>query len=235
VSQRFALYGDLSVLENLKLQAGLYGLSGVRKREHIQWVLQHLDLAQLQREAAGNLPLGYQRRLALAAALLHQPQVLFLDEPTSGVDPMARQQFWELIYELAEQGVGILVTTHYMDEALFCDRIAFMHSGKIIAQDTPKNLQAKPLTTPLLELGAQDCASCAQIIGEMEEVKEIVPHAGQLRIRLQPGTAVEKAKKRIKSAVESRNVKVGELRAVDAQLEDVFVAMLEDFEQRVHA
>jgi ABC-2 type transport system ATP-binding protein len=235
VSQRFALYGELSVLENLKLQAGLYGLSGKHKRERLQWVLQHLDLNQLQNQPAGKLPLGYQRRLALGAALLHQPQVLFLDEPTSGVDPMARQQFWELIYELTEQDIGILVTTHYMDEALFCDRIAFMHTGKIIAQDTPQNLQAKPLATPLLQLSARDCARCASLITDLDSVKEIVPHAGQLRIRLQPDTDIETAEKQIKSVAEKHDLQISELRPIQAELEDVFVSELEEFEQRVSA
>jgi ABC-2 type transport system ATP-binding protein len=235
VTQRFALYGELSVLENLKLQAGLYGLSGKYKRERLQWVLQHLDLKQLQNQPAGKLPLGYQRRLALGAALLHQPQVLFLDEPTSGVDPMARQQFWELIYELTEQDIGILVTTHYMDEALFCDRIAFMHSGKIIAQDTPQNLQDKPLATPLLQLSARDCARCASLIADLDSIKEIVPHAGQLRIRLQPDTDIDAAKQQITSVAEKHDLAISELHPVQAELEDVFVSVLEEFEQRVSA
>ncbi|MCG6968190.1 MAG: ABC transporter ATP-binding protein [Gammaproteobacteria bacterium] len=235
VSQRFALYAELSVLENLKLQAGLYGLSGKHKRDRLRWALQHLEMAQLQHQPAGKLPLGYQRRLALAAALMHQPQVLFLDEPTSGVDPMARQQFWELIYELAEQGIGVLVTTHYMDEALFCDRIAFMHTGKIIAQDTPQKLKAMPLTTPLLQLDSKDCARCAQLISALDSIKEIVPHAGQLRIRLQPGVDMDSAEQQIKSVAKQSSLQIGELRPVDADLEDVFVAVLEDFETRENA
>jgi ABC-2 type transport system ATP-binding protein len=235
VAQRFALYGDLSVLENLKLQAGLYGLSGKRKRERLQWALQDLNLIQAQHQHASDLPLGYQRRLVLAAALLHQPQVLFLDEPTSGVDPLARQQFWELIYDLAEQGIGILVTTHYMDEAIFCDRIAFMHMGKIIAQDTPQNFKAMPLATPLLLLDAHDSARCAQLIGDLRSVKEIVPHAGQLRIRLQPDTDFKTVRQQIISAAEKFCLPIGELRPVDAELEDVFVAALEDFEKKASA
>ncbi len=124
VAQRFSLYGDLTVLENLQLQAGLYGLTGPRKRDRLEEVLRLLNLGHRRQVMAGALPLGYKQRLGLAAALLHEPRVLFLDEPTSGVDPMARQRFWELIYHLADGGIGILVTTHYMDEALFCDRLA---------------------------------------------------------------------------------------------------------------
>ena len=166
---------------------------------------------------------------------MHQPQVLFLDEPTSGVDPMARQQFWELIYELAEQGIGVLVTTHYMDEALFCDRIAFMHTGKIIAQDTPQKLKDMPLSTPLLQLDSKDCARCAQLISDLDSIKEIVPHAGQLRIRMQPDVDIDSVKQQIKSVAKQASLQIGELRPVDADLEDVFVAVLEDFESREKA
>jgi ABC-2 type transport system ATP-binding protein len=231
VSQRFALYGDLQVEENLKLQAGLYGLTGQRKRQRIQWALEHLNLSAHQHTMARDLPLGYQRRLALAAALLHEPEVLFLDEPTSGVDPMARQHFWELIYDLADAGIGILVTTHYMDEALFCDRISLMHAGKIIAEDTPQKLLQRPLKTPLLELQAPDCAQCARLLKQFDEVLEIVPHAGQLRIRLHTGSDPAKAMQHIRSMAKEHRVAIQDLRPAEVELEDVFVAMLEDVEE----
>ncbi len=143
VTQRFTLYADLTVAENLRLQAGLYDVRGERLAQRTDWVLQRLDLAHSARERAGGLPLGFQRRLAVAAALLHEPDVLFLDEPTSGIDPLARQRLWELVYELAAAGVGVLVTTHYMDEAVFCDRLAFMHAGLVVAEGTPAELLAQ--------------------------------------------------------------------------------------------
>ena len=143
VTQRFTLYADLTVAENLRLQAGLYDVRGERLAQRMDWALQRLDLAHSARERAGGLPLGYQRRLAVAAALLHEPDVLFLDEPTSGIDPLARQRLWELVYELAATGVGVLVTTHYMDEALFCDRLAFMDTGRVIAEGSPDELLAR--------------------------------------------------------------------------------------------
>jgi len=143
VTQRFTLYGDLTVRENLLLQAGLYDVRGERLAQRMEWALRRLDLAQVDAERAGRLPLGFQRRLAVAAALLHEPDVLFLDEPTSGIDPLARQRLWELVYELAASGVGVLVTTHYMDEALFCDRLAFMDRGRVIASGTPGELLAR--------------------------------------------------------------------------------------------
>jgi ABC-2 type transport system ATP-binding protein len=228
VTQRFTLYADLQVHENLKLQAGLYGLSGRHKQTRIDWVLEHLSLGSFTHTMAGELPLGYQRRLALAASLLHEPQVLFLDEPTSGVDPIARQHFWELIYDLADAGIGILVTTHYMDEALFCDRIALMHAGKIVAEDTPQHLQQRALKTALLELRAQDCAACIQIINTMPQVLETIPHAGHTLIRLKSGADSTEVSEIIKSKLHEKKLAGIQLQPAAAELEDVFVAILEE-------
>ena len=150
VTQLFTLYGDMTARENLALQAGLYGLESAQARQRTDWALDYLDLKPHAQAMARELPLGYQRRLSLAAALLHKPQVLFLDEPTSGVDPVARQHFWELIYELADDGIGILVTTHFMDEAAFCDRLALMDAGRVVQQATPEQLLARPLATPII-------------------------------------------------------------------------------------
>jgi len=228
VSQRFALYGDLQVIENLNLQAGLYGVSGKRKRERIEWSLEHLSLMPHKNVLAKELPLGYKRRLAFAAALLHEPEVLFLDEPTSGVDPAARQHFWELIYDLADAGIGILITTHYMDEALFCDRIALMHAGKVIAEDTPQNLQQTPLKTTLLILQAPDCKRCAQLVKTLSQVQEVIPHAGELRIRLRAGTDVDAVKQRLTELAREHNAEITKLQVTEPELEDVFIALLED-------
>jgi len=220
VAQRFALYGDLTVVENLQLQAGLYGLANHRRKERIAWALEHLSLKEMAGRMAGGLPLGYQRRMALAAALLHEPDVLFLDEPTSGVDPIARQQFWELIYDLADAGIAILVTTHYMDEALFCDRIALMDAGRIIAEDTPADLVARPLPTPMLIMKSEGNYTLMKTLREREEVLEIIPHAGQLRIRLHKGVDPEEAMAELRE--------LGEVKQATPELEDVFVALLEE-------
>lgn len=228
VAQRFALYADLSVAENLDLQAGLYGLTGRRKRARMDWALERMELAGSAGELARELPLGYQRRLSFAAALLHQPEVLFLDEPTSGVDPVARQSFWELIYDLADTGIGILATTHYMDEATFCDRLALMHAGRLAEQGTPDDLLRRPFTTPILELYAPDCAACARMLEEWPEVREVIPHAGRLRIRLNAGADPEAVRRRIEQAAAQHGLSVEELRQVPPELEDVFVAVLEE-------
>lgn len=227
VTQHFALYRELSVREKLQLQAGLYGLSRRHTRERLGWALDHLGLADLAGTRAGSLPLGFRRRLDLAAALLHRPHVLFLDEPTSGVDPLARQQFWELIYELAESGIAVLITTHYMDEANYCDHLALMHAGRIIAEGSPQELLARPLPTPLLEVRGNDCAAWARWLEDWPEVIEVIPHAGYLRLRLRPGTDVEELGRRLRQALAERGQAMVSWRRARPDLEDVFVTLLE--------
>jgi ABC-2 type transport system ATP-binding protein len=230
VAQRFSLYSDLTVLENLQLQAGLYGLAGARQRDRLEEVLRLLHLGDHRKVMAGALPLGYKQRLGLAAALLHEPRVLFLDEPTSGVDPMARQRFWELIYHLADGGIGILVTTHYMDEALFCDRLALMQAGRIVVEGTPEELLRRPLPAPLLELDSPDAVVFDQLMQDWLEVREIIPHTGQLRIRLQAGVDEAALRSKIQAVAMEQGLTVVALRPAAPELEDVFVAVLEENE-----
>ncbi len=230
VAQRFSLYGDLTVLENLRLQAGLYGLTGARRQERLEEVLRLLNLSEHRAVMAGALPLGYKQRLGLAAALLHEPRVLFLDEPTSGVDPMARQRFWELIYELADSGIGILVTTHYMDEALFCDRLALMLAGRIVAEGTPDELLRRPLPTPILALDSPDAVIFERLAQSWPEVREVIPHAGQLRIRLHAEIEPVALRARIDAVAAEHRLTVAALHPAAPELEDVFVAVLEENE-----
>jgi ABC-2 type transport system ATP-binding protein len=142
MSQKFGLYFDLTVQENLAFYAGVYG---VQDPARLQQVLGQIDLQQVKNEMVSNLSTGWRQRLALGAAIVHQPRLLFLDEPTSGVDPVARRAFWDLIYSLVEQGVTALVTTHYMDEAEYCGRVGIMRAGKLLAIDTPSALKANAL------------------------------------------------------------------------------------------
>ena len=144
VAQKFSLYGQLTVAENLEFFASAYSLRGERKRERIDWAMQQFELTQLARIPSGQLPGGYKQRLAMAAALLHEPETLFLDEPTSGADPLARREFWRRITALAQQGVTVIVTTHFMEEAEYCDRIAIMDSGRVLAQGTPAEIRQQP-------------------------------------------------------------------------------------------
>jgi ABC-2 type transport system ATP-binding protein len=140
MSQKFAIYDDLSVFENVQFYAGIYGIRDVGR---IRATLEHVDLTGQERALTRDLSAGWRQRLALAIALVHQPRLLFLDEPTSGVDPTARRAFWDLIYDLSQQGVTILVTTHYMDEAEYCNRVGMMRDGKLLALDTPQALKQR--------------------------------------------------------------------------------------------
>ncbi len=143
VAQRFSLYGHLSVMENLEFFASAYGLLGSRKRERIQWALHHFGLERFSSLASGQIPGGYKQRLAMACALMHQPEILFLDEPTSGADPLARREFWHRISGLADQGVTIIVTTHFMEEAEYCDHMVIMVDGRILATGTPADIRKR--------------------------------------------------------------------------------------------
>lgn len=140
MSQRFSLYPDLTGRQNMAFYAAAYGLSRARTRERIEKLSTYLSLDEFIDRLSGPLPLGWRQRLALAVALLHEPKLLFLDEPTSGVDPVFRRRFWGLLYELADRGVTIFVTTHYMDEAEFCGRLSIMHRGQIVAKGRPLDL-----------------------------------------------------------------------------------------------
>jgi len=156
VAQKFSLYGPLSVTENLEFFASAYGLRGERKRARIGWAMEQFELGTHARSTSAQLPGGYQQRLAMAAALLHEPEILFLDEPTSGADPRARRAFWRRITALAEQGVTVIITTHFMQEAEYCDRIAIMDSGRILAQGSPAQVRAVARTAAQPEPSMDD-------------------------------------------------------------------------------
>ena len=141
MSQRFSLYDDLSAVENIRLYGGIYDIERAELRRRMQSMLDRLGLTRVQNDPVGSLPLGWKQKLALSVALLHQPRIVFLDEPTSGVDPITRRQFWELIYEASYGGTTVLVTTHYMDEAEYCDRISIMVAGRIASIGTPAELK----------------------------------------------------------------------------------------------
>jgi ABC-2 type transport system ATP-binding protein len=142
MSQKFSLYGNLSVIQNLAFFASAYGLGRREQKERLAWALEEFELGAYAEQLSGNLPLGYMQRLAMACALMHRPEILFLDEPTSGVDPLARREFWQRINALARGGVTVLVTTHFMEEAEYCDRLAIMAAGRILAMDEPAAIKA---------------------------------------------------------------------------------------------
>ncbi|MEO6289058.1 MAG: ABC transporter ATP-binding protein [Ginsengibacter sp.] len=143
MSQKFSLYEDLTVLENIRFFGGIYGLSDKQLKDKSDELISRLGLQNEVKKLVADLPLGWKQKLSFSVAVIHQPKIVFLDEPTGGVDPVARRQFWDLIYEAAHQGMTIFVTTHYMDEAEYCKRISIMVDGKIEALDTPQNLKQR--------------------------------------------------------------------------------------------
>lgn len=155
MAQKFSLYGNLSVMQNLRFYASTYGLFKQKQQERIEWALDAFELGDYQQANAKDLPLGYKQRLSFAVALMHEPEILFLDEPTSGVDPLARREFWQRTNALAESGVTVLVTTHFMDEANYCDRLVIMANGTVLAQGTPQRMkelaQRDSKTLPTME------------------------------------------------------------------------------------
>lgn len=156
MSQKFSLYGNLSVTQNLDFFASAYGLTGAVRRQRIDWALAEFELADFAGQMGADLPLGYKQRLAMACALMHRPEIIFLDEPTSGVDPLARREFWQRINALARQGVTVLITTHFMEEAEYCDRLAIMAAGRILAMDEPAAIKTMARTADKPEPSMED-------------------------------------------------------------------------------
>lgn len=143
MSQKFSLYEDLTVNENIRFYGGIYGIPATERKQRSEAMLKRLELTEYADRLIGDLPLGWKQKLAFSIAILHNPSIVFLDEPTSGVDPITRRQFWDLIYEASERGITVFVTTHYMDEAEYCNRVSIMADGKIEALDTPEELKKK--------------------------------------------------------------------------------------------
>jgi ABC-2 type transport system ATP-binding protein len=155
MSQKFSLYNDLTVWENIRFFAGIYGLSKSETKERAQRILEQLHFTSERNTLVGALPLGWMQKLSFAVATIHQPEIVFLDEPTGGVDPITRRQFWEMIYEAAHAGTTIFVTTHYMDEAEYCSRVSIMVDGKVCALDTPSQLKREFAATSMDEVFRQ--------------------------------------------------------------------------------
>lgn len=185
MSQRFSLYEDLTVRENLSFYAGMYGLGGSCRRQRIEEMMHMAGLEGRQRELAANLAGGWRQRLALGCAILHRPPVLFLDEPTGGVDPLSRRLFWDLIYGLAAQGTTVMVTTHFMDEAEHCERIGFLYEGRLLADDAPECLKDK-LPGVLMALDSEDPLALLPAVERQVRPLDAYPFGAALHVRVAP-------------------------------------------------
>jgi ABC-2 type transport system ATP-binding protein len=224
MSQLFSLYGDLTVRENLDLFAGLYDLTGQRREERIRWALASAGLAARQGQLTATLPLGLKQRLALGSAVLHEPAVLFLDEPTSGVDPLARRAFWDLIAELADAGTTVLVTTHYMEEAEHCHRLALMNRGRLIALDAPARLKAS-LERAILEVRSADPSRAAAAVARLESVEDATIFGRAVHVVVREESP---ARDEIAAALAREGIEVRGVDRVRPTLEDVFVSLVRE-------
>ncbi len=222
MSQLFSLYGDLTVAENIAFFAGLYGVPAARRAARRDWVLGMAGLEDQRQRLTSELSLGWKQRLALGCAVLHEPPILFLDEPTSGVDPISRRRFWDLIYTLADAGTTVFVTTHYMEEAEYCHRLALMNRGRLIALDTPSGLRASA-REPLLELATPDAVAA---LGALDGAAGVV-RAGLFGRDLHVTVADrDTALSELPGRLAARGVQVTGLREIPASLEDVFIALV---------
>ena len=189
MSQRFSLYDDLTVAENLTFYSRVYEVVGEQRSTRLARMVQLADLAGREDQLAGTLSGGYRQRLALACALVHAPKLIFLDEPTAGVDPVSRRNFWGLIRRLADQGTTIVVTTHYMDEAELCDNLGFIYQGRLIAQGSPAVIKSETFRRPVIEVEVADLRRASDVLADWDAVEEVVRVGTRLRVVLGPGRA----------------------------------------------
>lgn len=228
MSQKFALYDELTSWENLAFYAGVYG---VEDRPRLEQTLARVGMAGHERERAGSLPLGWRQRLALAIAIVHQPTLLFLDEPTSGVDPMARRAFWDLIYSLSEEGITSFVTTHYMDEAEYCGRVGIMRRGRLLAMDTPSALRGAALSGRVWDIFAEPLLPALEALERLGSVRQAGLAGDHLRAVTRPGFAIAD----LVAGLRAQGVKDPRVVEAEPGLEDVFLALAGEEEPAAEA
>jgi ABC-2 type transport system ATP-binding protein len=229
MSQKFSLYDDLTVMENLHFFGGIYGLSGPLQKEREEEALEMVGLKELRDRMTRTLAVGWKQRLALGCAILHKPPILFLDEPTSGVDPVSRRNFWSLIQQMGEQGVTTFVTTHYMDEAEYCDRLALIYRGKIIALGTPTTLKSETLARGVMEVECEPLIQALDLLKKVPWVSEAAVFGEGLHVIGKEGSDVEKE---IPSLFQKNEILLKRMEWIRPSLEDVFVALIEREEEK---
>ena len=223
MSQRFSLYDDLTVEQNITFYGGVYGLRNRKLDERKEWVLRMADLRGHEGTLTRHLSGGWKQRLALGCAILHQPRIVFLDEPTGGVDPISRRNFWQLIYTLSSEGITVLVTTHFLDEAEYCNDIMLINAGTLIASGSPLEMKSRYITNPILEV------RCSNIVDALETIRR-EPWAMETSVF---GTALHvmvaregAAKDQIRSSLAARGIVVQKIERIVPSLEDVFLYLL---------
>jgi ABC-2 type transport system ATP-binding protein len=222
MSQKFSLYNDLTVIENLRLFAGLYSVPAKVLPKRIEWALTMSDLKGQENLITGTLPGGWKQRLALGCAVLHKPPVIFLDEPTSGVDPITRRQFWDLIQAMAEEGVTVFVTTHYMEEAEYCNRLALIFRGKIVALGTPSELKRDSMKGELLLVECEPLGAAVEALQTAPSVMDAAVFGNALHLVVEDAV---QAGPLLTKYLSERGVAVSRMEEIRPSLEDVFVSL----------
>lgn len=225
MSQKFSLYEDLTVAENIEFYAGVYSVPPSRLAERKAWVLDMADLQGREHSLARELAVGWKQRLALGCAVVHEPRLLFLDEPTSGVDPLARRSFWDLIRELASRGITVFVTTHYMDEAEHCDRLGMIYRGRLIALGSSAELKQRFAGGTLLEVAVQDPMRGLEVLAQNTETGEVAVFGRHLHVVMQQPVA--EATETVREVLTAAGLDAATLEPITPSLEDVFVALVE--------
>jgi ABC-2 type transport system ATP-binding protein len=222
MSQKFSLYNDLRVAENLRFFGGMYSVSAKDMPKRIAWALQMAGLTGREHAITGSLPVGWKQRLAFGCAVLHRPPIVFLDEPTSGVDPVSRRQFWELIHNMVAEGVTVFVTTHYMDEAEYCNRLVLIDRGRIVAMGTPTELKTRYMKGQLLLV---ECEPLGPALGALQTAPGVLDAAVFGNSLHAVAADAQAAMPGIRESLEARQIRVGRLEQITPSLEDVFVSL----------
>jgi ABC-2 type transport system ATP-binding protein len=223
MSQKFSLYEDLTVEENIDFYSGIYKIAAEKKGPRKNWVIEMAGLQEHRNSKAGSLSVGWKQRLSLGCAILHEPPIVFLDEPTSGVDPLSRRRFWDLIYQMSEQGVTIFVTTHYMEEAEYCDRLALIYRGEMTAMGTPRELKTTLMKDQIVEFKSRNPQDLIEPLQKVNGVKEVALYGGGLHLVVENFDVTQPA---LQSVLKNTN-ETGQFKRVEPSLEDVFVSLIE--------
>ncbi|MDD5729838.1 MAG: ABC transporter ATP-binding protein [Candidatus Omnitrophica bacterium] len=230
MSQRFSLYEDLSVEENINFYSGIYRIPAEKRKERKDWVIKMAGLEEFKSTRVALLSGGWKQRLALGCAIIHEPKILFLDEPTSGVDPVSRQNFWALIKEMSGRGVTVFVTTHYMDEAQNCGRLALIYRGDIIAIGSPKQLKTEFMKEDVLEISLPGAEAWIERIKGLSGVREVALFGRALHALVENAAEAQNSVKRIFAQV---NVTDYSVNKIQPSLEDVFVSLIEYYDKKI--
>ncbi|MBX7045720.1 MAG: ABC transporter ATP-binding protein [Ignavibacteria bacterium] len=227
MSQKFSLYNDLTIEENINFFGGVYGLEGENLANRKKWVLKIANLEGKEKLLTGSLPTGIKQRLALGTAVIHSPNIVFLDEPTGGVDPIERRNFWDLINTLSSEGTTVFVTTHYLDEAEFCNRILLINAGKIIAGGSPKELKENYIKTIILEIECGKTIDALTILEDSNFFDSATIFGNYIHVKLKENDTEENAKDFTVKILSENKINTTRIDKISPTLEDVFITLLE--------